>query len=328
MSDAIDQPMTPTEKKQLWRTATFHCRCGNDKIRYHALGIRTFCRTCSLLIFIIPTSMPNTCPGCTIQCSWKEQGHPCLACQLATIVYRNPFHQRYSTQLQQWLCQGDTDDSADNLERPTPARHLHNPPTNTDLHILRMRNLNFENSFQEIRNRATPEQRQHLFENLSILQNSIKTIQNGLKRRYEPSSGVESSTTHPDASLPSQPQHRTFPNNDKTDTAPPSTPKTHISLSRNPNPLPQPHMRAPLSNIPLSRWPHTSPAPHTTYNKNSTAKANRTLRAKAKRLLTRQAPPTRRRSQRRLGKVPMGYAALRVPLQACRRPPDLCLTSP
>jgi hypothetical protein len=152
-----------------------------------------------------------------------------------------------------------------------------------------MRNLNFENSFQEIRNRATPEQRQHLFENLSILQNSIKTTQNGLKRRYEPSSGVESSTTHPDASLPSQPQHRTFPNNDKTDTAPPSTPKTHISLSRNPNPLPQPHMRAPLSNIPLNRWPHTSPAPHTTYNKNSIAKANRTLQAKAKRLLT--SPP-------------------------------------
>jgi hypothetical protein len=75
MSDAIDQPMTPTEKKQLWPTATFHCQCGNDKVRYHTLGICTFCCTCSLLIFNIPTSMPNTCPGCTIQCSWKEQGH-------------------------------------------------------------------------------------------------------------------------------------------------------------------------------------------------------------------------------------------------------------
>lgn len=108
MSDLIDQPMSLKEKKQAWHTARFHCRCEKEENQYQNFGVCTFCKLCSFLVFNehIPISL-TVCPGCTINESWKTSEHPCLACQFATIVYRNPLHWRFNHQLELWLWHAD-----------------------------------------------------------------------------------------------------------------------------------------------------------------------------------------------------------------------------
>jgi hypothetical protein len=50
-SDLVDQSMSAIDRKQLWRIATFHCRCNpNTTLNNQIWGPRTFCRTCNLLI--------------------------------------------------------------------------------------------------------------------------------------------------------------------------------------------------------------------------------------------------------------------------------------
>jgi hypothetical protein len=93
-SNLIDQPMTPVKKKPLWRSATFHCRCATYSAGFHSCHIRTFCKTCSFLVSQDDMSISRfICPFCLMNESWNNTGgHPCLACQFATIIYRNPFH--------------------------------------------------------------------------------------------------------------------------------------------------------------------------------------------------------------------------------------------
>jgi hypothetical protein len=92
MSDLVDQPLTPVGKKQIWRTATFHCQC-IIKDNLKMFPAHTFCKTCAFLISKDNMSNLNeVCPFCHISKSWYEICHPCLACQFATIIYRYPFH--------------------------------------------------------------------------------------------------------------------------------------------------------------------------------------------------------------------------------------------
>jgi hypothetical protein len=95
-SNTSDQPMTSVGKKQVWHSATFHFRCNNNTDTHHTFHVRTFCKTCSFLVSDNNKSTFTTiCPFCHINESWKNVGHPCLACQFATIIYRNPFHVRF-----------------------------------------------------------------------------------------------------------------------------------------------------------------------------------------------------------------------------------------
>ncbi len=180
MSDLVDQPMTPVGKKQVWRLATFHCRCIN-KVNLHTFQARTFCKTCTFLVLKDNMSTFNeVCPFCHINESWKEIGHPCLACQVATIIYRNPFHLRFQNCIRLWL---HLEDSEDNIStapyRPTSSH------TNLSVQdMIRKRNLSFEHSFQEIKSKATPEQRKYIFENLSELQNNFQSNHTRSKRDH------------------------------------------------------------------------------------------------------------------------------------------------
>jgi len=94
---------------------------------------------------------------------------PSLLCQLAAIVYRNPFQDCLNRQLQRWLTQDLSDNSKEtngnNEIHHTAARHP-TPMLHTDSDLMRRRNQTFQDSFQEMRSRATPEQTRIVFENL------------------------------------------------------------------------------------------------------------------------------------------------------------------
>jgi hypothetical protein len=59
----------------------------------------------------------SKCPGCRVHESWEHFMAPCLACQLAGIVFQNPFTQRYRILLDIWLpVTSDTDSKSENTE--------------------------------------------------------------------------------------------------------------------------------------------------------------------------------------------------------------------
>jgi hypothetical protein len=169
-SDLIDQPMTSVGKKQVWRSATFHCQCNNNTGTYHTFHVRTFCKMSSFLISDNNESTFTTiCPFCHINESWKNICHPCLVCQFATIMYRNPFHVQFQQYLRVWLHSEELDGTNSKVpHRPS----LHN--TNLSVQdMIHKRNLTFEHSFWEIKSKASPKQRKYIFENLAILQNNF-----------------------------------------------------------------------------------------------------------------------------------------------------------
>jgi len=76
-----------------------------------------------------------------------------------------------------WLHQEDydIDSNNDRIKNELPGNRLHNKQqTYTDEDLLILRNKIFQQSFDEIRSRATPHQAKHIFENLSVLQHSIR----------------------------------------------------------------------------------------------------------------------------------------------------------
>jgi len=120
------------------------------------------------------------CPCCNINESWEIIGFSCLACQFTAIVFWNPFHLRFQWELEQWLLESDTESS--NYEVTNFAR-AHTPhKIQSDQDMLQKRNQAIEQSFQEIKGKATPEQTRFIFENLSLIQRNIQGSLGNLKR--------------------------------------------------------------------------------------------------------------------------------------------------
>jgi len=178
--DIIDQPMTSIEKKQTWRMATFSCKCIRGPTNTVQFGPRSLCLTCSFLIFRDAVSHITLCPCCNENESWEIIGHPCLACQRAAIVFRNPFLQRFQQQLNRWLHNTSDDSSEEEIDIPS---RLHTPKSDKlDQSMLQKRNNSIEQSFQEMKKKATPEQTKYVFENLALLQQNIQSNCAKLKR--------------------------------------------------------------------------------------------------------------------------------------------------
>jgi hypothetical protein len=180
--DKIDPRPSEVESRRIWRMATFRCRCKNDELTQNYIqqfGHHTFCQTCKFLIYKACTSSTASCPACNVNEAWQENGIPCISCDLAAIVYKNSFQNRFIQQLDLWLAQEPTDSSQCNHIRDTRHRVplLHTPKERhpTASQLLRWRNQSFEDSFQEIRSKATPQQTRIDFENLSVLQQSIQS---------------------------------------------------------------------------------------------------------------------------------------------------------
>jgi len=184
MSELVDQQMTNVEKKQAWRTATFQCRCPNQgEGTYHNCGVRTFCKKCCLLIpndSMITDN--NQCRFCHLHEFWKFPNHPCLSCQFATMIFRNPFHWRLHQNLQQLLEIEESDDNMSFLQTPIRVTSPVNNISERDM--LQQRNQSFEQTYQEVRSRSTQTQSKYIFENLSILQRNIQNNLGSSKRNH------------------------------------------------------------------------------------------------------------------------------------------------
>jgi len=141
------------------------------------------------LIFQSSISHVTRCAGCDINEAWETLGHPCLACQIATVIYRNPFHKRLEIQIQQWLSQenSDSDSCVSTLQTPSPIQLPKTPQMLcTEQDLLQQRSASIERCFQEIRQKASPQERQFIFENLTILKNDIQSQQSTqLKRDFD-----------------------------------------------------------------------------------------------------------------------------------------------
>ena len=174
---SIDESMSLVQAREKWRQATFFCRCNHTEVEQIIYGDRAFCSSCS---FIIPHQRPplKRCPGCLMQDTWDPRGLSCLACQFATVIYRNRFHDRYSKYIEQWLptLATDSDDSTIEppIQRPTPS---HRTSTSYE-ELQRLRQRSLQNSFKEIRSRSSPAENLLVIENITMLQRDIRNSGN------------------------------------------------------------------------------------------------------------------------------------------------------
>ena len=185
-NERLDQPMSDIETKQLWRMAMFKCRCQPECVQPQHYGSRSFCRTCSYLIFKSSDPVSQYCPACHLNESWYRFNAPCLACQLATVVYRHPFNARYSKLVDCWTSDPDSDETDEtsqseqhNNQRPTynnaiPDSHI----LDNDQMLLALRRQMIESSFHEIRAKAQHSQTRIVFENLARMQENLSILSN------------------------------------------------------------------------------------------------------------------------------------------------------
>jgi hypothetical protein len=118
-SNLIGLPMTIVENRQAWRKSSYMCKCEDDKT-ISQWGVRSFCTSCVYLIPHKSTTHVTKCPGCNTSDSWEHIGFPCLACQFANMLYRNPFASRYEILLNTWLpVPTDLDSSSEDSENET-----------------------------------------------------------------------------------------------------------------------------------------------------------------------------------------------------------------
>jgi len=175
-NDRMDQPLTAIEIKQNWQIATFRCQCDTDRIKLKQYGSRSFCQECSLLIFRTSPSPSQCCPVCQKNESWRHFNAPCLSCQIASIIYRNPFQSRYQTLMHRWLSQDDSDADSITLQHP-PFSHpinANNIARIDDQDMLSQRNRTLVKSFQTIKARSSAAESRIVFQNLSMLQQDIQ----------------------------------------------------------------------------------------------------------------------------------------------------------
>jgi hypothetical protein len=128
-SSLIDTPMTDTETRQMWRKASFFCRCQGN-ITTTTFEVRSFCNSCSCLIPLTTTLSNKICIGCNINEKWEYVWSPCLACQFASIVFRNPFANWFQRLIDTWLPLPLDHDSS-SLESPTEEVQLSRECTKT-----------------------------------------------------------------------------------------------------------------------------------------------------------------------------------------------------
>jgi len=180
--DRVDQ-VAERQQKQLWRKATFKCRCKRSiEHQTQQYDQRTFCKTCSFLIYKEHTSHITRCPACNRNDSWQTLGHTCLNCQLAAVTYINPFHKRFQYQLELWLSHDsdntDTDDCsatmAGDVSKNDKTQRTNSLTTYNDKELLIKRNRAIEASFREIKSKSKPEHTRKLFSELAALQRSIQ----------------------------------------------------------------------------------------------------------------------------------------------------------
>jgi hypothetical protein len=167
--------MTSIEKKQIWRKATFLCRCNNSP-NILSFETRSFCKSCGYLVPVLTSIYTTKCPACNNFDSWECLGSPCLACQFASITFQNPFHSRYRILLDTWLpIPSDIESSSDNTES-SGRQTMYTPSAISCIEherIVEMRKKSINDSLDTIRTSSSIEQNQIVFEDLDILKRNL-----------------------------------------------------------------------------------------------------------------------------------------------------------
>jgi len=177
-SNLIDTPLTSTELKQLWRKATFFCRCQGNILTV-SYDVRSFCRSCSCLVPLMNSTSAVKCPGCQSYDSWEHIGFPCLSCQFANIVLRNPFGRRFQILLDTWLpipsdsdCSSiDTNYVITNTAKNWDTSYETQHPSYKKLAKLRCQAIN--DSLNMIQSQSSIEENRSVFMELALLRKNI-----------------------------------------------------------------------------------------------------------------------------------------------------------
>jgi hypothetical protein len=172
---SIDEPMSLLQAREKWRQATFICKCCSIEENRTKHGNRAFCTDCA---FLVPYNDPpaEICCGCLLQNQSGPTSPLCLACQFATVIHRNRFHERYVKYIEQWLPTLASESEDDTVDPRTPTQRQQ-PFSQTrvsyqDLQKLRQRSL--RNSFSEIRARSSPAENIKVIENIIMIQRDIR----------------------------------------------------------------------------------------------------------------------------------------------------------
>jgi hypothetical protein len=177
-SSLIDTPMTDTETRQMWRKASFFCRCQGN-ITTSTFEVRSFCNSCSCLIPFTTTLSTKICIGCNINEKWEHVWSPCLACQFASIVFRYPFANRFQILIDTWLPL-PSDHESSSLESSTEEIQLSRQDTKAydtlsieRKNLIRLRCRSINESLDTIQSRSSVKQNCYIFENLISLKKKV-----------------------------------------------------------------------------------------------------------------------------------------------------------
>ena len=178
-ANLIDEILPIKAVQQLWRQASFICRCSPppQKDMRESDTIRSFCSICSFLTRKIHSGSLLSCPSCQQQDSWKVAGAPCLSCQFASIVHRNPFSKRYSTLQNIWLPMLDDSDTSSSsacpATPPSPPTCASVSPTSQE-QLKKLRQAALDESMDSIRTKSSPEENKFVFDNLALLRKQLQ----------------------------------------------------------------------------------------------------------------------------------------------------------
>jgi hypothetical protein len=178
-STLLDEQLSVTEAQNMWRQASFLCRCFPRQVTSDVQkpSVRSFCNICS---FLIPS--PNadsllSCPSCHKQEFWNKENNPCLACQFASIVHRNPFGKRYSVLQNVWLPMLHDSDNSSMSDSPktfpSPSINTFASPSSQE-QLKKLRQAAIDNSMNIIRTKCSPEENKFVFDNLAMLRKEIQ----------------------------------------------------------------------------------------------------------------------------------------------------------
>jgi len=184
-ANVLDESLSQTQYKQLWRTATFSCKCSLDQRKTINYETRSLCSECSYLIHRNSMNIPipfTLCPSCNMIESWESIGAPCLSCQFASIIHQNPYSSRYERFLQTWLTTQSNDlneTDSDRTDEYYQQSYKRQNDTSSKYHptqdqLLRLRQNAIGESLSNIRRNSTVDENRQTFWNLITLRKEIR----------------------------------------------------------------------------------------------------------------------------------------------------------
>jgi hypothetical protein len=173
-SNLIDTPMTDAETRQMWRKASFFGRC-HGNITTTTFEVRSFCNSCSCLIPLTTTMSNKICIGCNINDIWEHVWSPCLACQFASIVFRNPSANWFQILIDAWLPlpsdhkSSSIESTIEEVQLSRQCTRTYDTPSIKHKKLIRLRCRSINESLDTNQSHSSVKQNRYIFEDLASL---------------------------------------------------------------------------------------------------------------------------------------------------------------